>query len=124
MANSQEKTGGYMRTVLRFVALFSFAGLLAAPAATIYNNLTPNNQIAIATQPESAGLEIETGDDFLLNSQSIINTASFVGLIVPGTAGTPSISDVVVEMYRVFPKDSDAIRTPNVPTRVNSPSDV
>jgi len=31
---------------------------------------------------------------------------------------------VVVEIYRVFPKDSDAQRTPRVPTRNNSPSDV
>jgi hypothetical protein len=68
--------------------------------------------------------EIEAGDDFLLGSQTIINKASFVGLIVPSTGGTPSISEVVAEMYRVFPKDSDTVRTPHVPTRVNSPSDV
>ncbi|MBS0642361.1 MAG: PEP-CTERM sorting domain-containing protein, partial [Proteobacteria bacterium] len=37
---------------------------------------------------------------------------------------TGSIGNVVVEVYRVFPKDSDTVRTPNVPTRVNSPSDV
>ena len=29
-----------------------------------------------------------------------------------------------MEIYRVFPKDSDAVRTPRVPTRANSPSDV
>jgi hypothetical protein len=29
----------------------------------------------------------------------------------------------VLETYRVFPKDSNTVRTPNVPTRVNSPSD-
>ena len=101
--------------------------MLAAPAsgASIYNNLTPNNQMAIATRPGSPGVfEIEAGDDFLLGSQTIINTASFVGLIVPAPGGTPSISEVVAEMYRVFPKDSDTVRTPHVPTRVNSPSDV
>ena len=27
-------------------------------------------------------------------------------------------------MYRVFPLDSDTVRTPKVPTRANSPSDV
>ena len=27
-------------------------------------------------------------------------------------------------MYRIFPLDSNAARTPNVPTRANSPSDV
>jgi hypothetical protein len=30
----------------------------------------------------------------------------------------------VVEIYRVFPLDSNTARTPNVPTRANSPSDV
>src|SRR5712692_7110447 len=97
--------------------------MLAAPAFgdTIYNNLTPNNQIAVATRPDSPGtFEIEAGDDFFLGSQTIINKASFVGLIVPSPGLTPSISEVVAEMYRVFPKDSDTVRTPNVPTRVNS----
>jgi hypothetical protein len=101
--------------------------MLAAPAFgdTVYNNLTPNNLMAVATRPGSPGtLEIEASDDFFLGSQTIINKASFVGLIVTGTGGTPSISEVVAEMYRVFPKDSDTVRTPNVPTRVNSPSDV
>ena len=100
--------------------------MLASPtfAATIYNNLTPNNQMALTTRPESAGkFEIETADDFALTSQSIINSASFVGLLVPGTGGS-SISNVVVEMYRIFPLDSNTARTPNVPTRANSPSDV
>jgi hypothetical protein len=59
-----------------------------------------------------------------------ITGASFTGLI----AGAPlsSIGDVRVEIYRVFPKESDVGRTsgpptfstPQVPTRVNSPSDV
>ena len=97
----------------------------SAPGATIYNNLTPNDSMAIATRPDSSsGFEIEAGDDFFLSSQTIINGASFVGLIVPGTSGTPAISQVVAEMYRVFPLDSNTARTPNVPTRVNSPSDV
>ena len=104
-----------------------FLTLLAAPASadTIYNNLVPTDQMAIATRPESAGkFEIEAGDDFLLSTSSSITKASFVGLIVPGASGTPSISEVVAEIYRVFPNDSDSGRTPNVPTRMNSPSDV
>jgi hypothetical protein len=123
-------TGVYMtrrfdhRAMLLSICLLA---MLAAPAsgATIYNNLTPNNLMATATRPDTPGVfEIEAGDDFLLGSQTIINTASFVGLIVPGTGGTPSISEVVAEMYRVFPKDSDTVRAPHVPTRANSPSDV
>jgi hypothetical protein len=104
----------------------TFATLVTpAIGATVYNNLTPNNQMAIATNPGSPGtFEIEAGDDFFLGSQTIINSASFVGLMVPGTGGTPAISGIVAEMYRVFPLDSNTARTPNVPTRVNSPSDV
>ncbi len=118
-----------MRTMVRhgvwWVAALSLSVLVAAPAmgAVIYNNLTPNNLMAIATRPDTFAFEIEAGDDFVLGSRTSINAASFVGLIVPG-AGIPSVAQVVVEMYRVFPKDSDTLRTPNVPTRVNSPSDV
>jgi hypothetical protein len=109
------------------IAAFALAAMLEMPAigAVIYNNLTPNNLMAIATRPETGGgFEIEAGDDFVLSSQTLINSVSFVGLVVPGTGGTPSISDLVMEMYRVFPLDSNAVRTPNVPTRANSPSDV
>jgi hypothetical protein len=124
-----------MRHVGSCVTALGIGAMLAAPAFadTIYNNLTPNNQIAVSTRPDFPGtFEIEAGDDFLLGSQTIINKASFVGLIVPGTGGTPSISEVVAEMYRVFPNDSNVARTsgpptfstPQVPTRVNSPSDV
>jgi len=98
----------------------------SSSAATIYNNLTPNNQIAIATRPGSPGvLEIEAADDFDLTATAIINQASFSGLMVPNpTGGSFSIANVTVEIYRVFPNDSDTTRMPNVPTRTNSPSDV
>jgi hypothetical protein len=107
--------------------------LTPAFSATIYNNLTPNTMMAIATRPDTAPFEIEAGDDFFLGAESIINTASFVGLVVPAVgAPAPVISQVVVEIYRVFPADSNVARTsgpptfstPQVPTRVNSPSDV
>lgn len=115
-----------MRQQFACLIALGLGGMLAAPAfgATIYNNLTATNLVAVATRPASAGaFEIETGDDFFLGSQTIINTASFVGLIVPGASGIPSISEVVAEIYRVFPLDSDTTRTSHVPTRVNSPSD-
>jgi hypothetical protein len=116
-----------MKFELKAVLVVSLGAMLASPGfgATIYNNLTPNNLIATATRPDSSGgFEIEAGDDFFLGSQTSINSASFVGLIVPGPSGTPSISEVVAEIYRVFPADSNTTRTPNVPTRTNSPSDV
>jgi hypothetical protein len=71
--------------------------------------------------PSGSGIqETETGDDFVLTQQTSITSATFTGLI-PSTA---NITGVVVELYHVFPNDSNATRTPNVPTRANSPSDV
>src|SRR5262249_98393 len=49
--------------------------------------------------------------------------ATFTGLVPAGT-DISHVSQVVVEIYRVFPNDSDTNRTINVPTRKNSPSDV
>jgi hypothetical protein len=107
---------------------FLLGAIFVAPAsaAVIYNNLTPNNSMAMASRPGGPGVfEIEAADDFVLGSTiTTINSASFVGLLVPGTGGMPSISEIVVEIYRVFPKDSNTVRIPNVPTRTNSPSDV
>jgi hypothetical protein len=117
-----------MRNVVTLIAaawLAMFYALSAFGASpVVYNNLTPNNQIAIASRPDTAAFEIEAADDFVLASATNIDSASFTGLIVPGTAGTPAVSQVVVEIYRVFPADSDTTRIPLVPTRANSPSDV
>ena len=67
--------------------------------------------------------EIESADDFVLTHSTSITSATFTGLLPVG-APLSDIGKVVVEIYRVFPKDSDTTRTPAVPTRVNSPSDV
>ena len=46
------------------------------------------------------------------------------GLLTATPAGAiPVVNDVEIELYHVFPVDSDPTRTPNVLTRVNSPSD-
>ena len=50
--------------------------------------------------------------------------AIVVGLLTAAPASAiPVVNDVEIELYHVFPVDSDAARTPNVVTRVNSPSD-
>ena len=87
-----------------------------------YNNDFPNDLIGTASRPESAGkIEIESADDFLIKSNPTrITGATFTGLIPAGA----TIDDVRVEIYRVFPNDSNTVRTPNVVTRTNSPSDV
>ena len=84
--------------------------------------------MATASRPDSNGnFEIETGDDFISTTTTSITGATFTGLLT----GDGSVSNVRVEIYRVFPKDSDVGRTSGPPTfstrsatRVNSPSDV
>jgi hypothetical protein len=109
-----------------------FALSLARPVLAdpvFFSTGTTDGKMAAVTQPSSSGkIEIETGDDFVLTSQSLITSATFVGLLSGGT----TIGEVRVEIYRVFPVDSNVARTsgapnfstPQVPTRVNSPSDV
>ena len=75
--------------------------------------------------------EIESADDFVLTGATSITKATFTGLLTGG-ATPANIGEVRVEIYRVFPALSDVGRTsgpptfstPQVPTRVNSPSDV
>jgi hypothetical protein len=95
-----------------------------------YNNDFPNNLVGMASRPESLGkIEIESADDFFSNSSPTrITSGTFTGLIPTGA----TIGEVRVEIYRVFPNDSNVGRTsgppifstPQVPTRANSPSDV
>jgi hypothetical protein len=101
---------------------------LAAPASADPFNFSTGNtdaKMASASRPQSAGkFEIESADDFVTTApQTSITSATFTGLIT-GSSPILSIGAVTVEIYRVFPLDSDTTRTPNVPSRVNSPSDV
>jgi hypothetical protein len=110
-------------------------GLLTSmPAAAtpfFFSTGDPDGKMATASRPASAGkFEIESADDFVLTQPTSITNATFTGLLTGG-ATVADIGQVVVEIYRVFPKDSDVGRTSgpptfstsNVPTRVNSPSD-
>src|SRR5436309_11147541 len=108
---------------------------LTAPVAAtpfFFSTGNPDGRIATATRPESAGkFEIESADDFVLTGSTSITKATFTGLLT-GSATPTNIGEVRVEIYRVFPFDSDVGRTSGpptfstaeVPTRVNSPSDV
>jgi hypothetical protein len=105
---------------LAVAAGLALAGPLLAESFS-FTTGGPDGKIAFATRPSTgAPFEIESGDDFILSNQTRINKASFTGLVTGG--GT--IGQVVVEIYRVFPKDSMVPPSGNVPTRVNSPSDV
>ena len=107
------------------IAALAFAAVVmqlpAAADSFFFSTGNPDGLMATTTRPSGPGIqETETGDDFVLTQQTSINSATFTGLI-PSTA---NITGVVVEMYHVFPNNSDTNRTPSVPTRLNSPSDV
>jgi hypothetical protein len=97
-----------------------------ASASTFFFSTGSPDPLSIGTlsRPASTGLiQTETADDFVLNQCVLINQATFTGLLTSG-ASVGSINRVEVEIYHVFPVDSDTNRTPAVVTRVNSPSDV
>jgi hypothetical protein len=117
------------------MALVGLAGGQPANAQQFFFSTgDPDGKIATATRPGTGGaFEIESADDFALTGPTTLTGASFTGLFVPPPGGiTGAPTDVVVEIYRVFPDDSNVGRTSGpptfstnqVPTRVNSPSDV
>jgi hypothetical protein len=118
-----------MTTHLRFSAssigaLLGLMGSLVAwpvGAAPFFSTGDPDGRMATASRPVAGGTEIESADDFVLGSTTRITGATFTGLI---TGIAPTVGEVVVEFYRVFPKDSVNPPSGNVPTRVNSPSDI
>ena len=125
-----------MRVSFARAAVLASVGLLTAlPAAAdpfFFSTGNVTNSIATASRPASAGkFEIESADDFVLTSFTSITHATFTGLLTGG-ATTANLAEVRVEIYRVFPADTDVTRTSGpptfstnkVPTRVNSPSDV
>ena len=122
-----------IRRITGFGAAFALVLLLGATASAapfFFTTGDPDGRLGAATRPDSRGkIEIEAADDFILPSETCITQATFTGLLFHGGRG--EIRDVVVEIYRVFPNDSDVGRTsgfptfstPQVPTRVNSPAD-
>jgi len=106
-----------------------FASFVLAVAVTIPAGGAPifistgdvNGQMALASRPSSAGVdEIEAADDFVLGAAALLKSGTFTGLLPSGSA----VTSVTVEIYRVFPLDSNDPPSGKVPTRVNSPSDV
>jgi len=99
------------------------AGGPATASSLQFSTGNVTNAIAAASRPASTGkVEIEAADDFDLPLQATIDSATFYGLLPSSATGT--VTRVVAKIYRVFPQDSNVARTPNVPTRSNSPADV
>src|SRR5262245_1818667 len=100
---------------------------LATPAWAgpfLFSTGTADGLLGGLSQPAGSGkLETETADNFILTETTSLAQATITGLITPGTS-LANILNVEVEVYRVFPNDSDSARKPLVPTRTNSPADV
>ena len=113
------------RGLLCVLGVMALATSRSGADVVLFDSGAPDGKIATASRPDAGGkAEIESADDFLAPGGFHITGATFTGLIVPdANGGSPTIGQVVVEIYRVFPKDS-APFSGNVPTRANSPSDV
>ena len=114
-----------MRRVFTVLAVGALLNSLPAAAAPFFFSTgSPDGRMATASRPSSTGkIEIESADDFIVTSLTTITGASFTGLLT-GDVTTADLGNVGVEIYRVFPNDSTNPPSGNVPTRVNSPSDV
>ena len=106
----------------------------ASAASFFFSTGNPDGLMATASRPgPSSGVnqETEAADDFVLTDPTSLTSATFAGLIPTGVA-LSDVAEVRVEIYRIFPVDSNTARTSGpptfstsqVPTRVNSPSDV
>src|SRR3954454_533132 len=93
------------------VSIGLLTALPASAAPFFFSTGDPDGKIATATRPDAGGkFEIESADDFLLPGAASITSATFTGLLTGG-ASIGDVDQVVVEIYRVFPLDSDVGRT-------------
>jgi hypothetical protein len=96
----------------------------ASAASFSFSTGAPDGKIATLSRPASPGkIQTETADDFVVTQSIVISQATFTGLLPTGAA-LSSIGGVEIEIYHVFPGDSDTNRVPAVLTRANSPGDV
>lgn len=112
----------------RVPLLVGTLGVMLAPAAVagpfFFSTGNPDGKIGTLSRPASGSLlQTETADDFILPQATRITQATFFGLLPSGTP-LSSITNIEVELYHVFPKDSADPPSGNVPVRVNSPADV
>jgi hypothetical protein len=111
-------------TVSLAMALLAWVGPAGA-TPFFFSTGDVDGKIGTASRPSGGGkIEIETGDDFVVSGGTLkLTSATFQGLL-PSASPLSNVSQVVVEIYRVFPRDSNDPPSGHVPTRVNSPSDV
>jgi hypothetical protein len=114
-----------MRRISCFLAalpLTLILGTTASAGTFFFSTGAPDGRIASASYPEGRGkTEHESADDFILTGRTVLQTASFTGVLFHGGPGEGR--EVNVELYHLFPQDSNPTRPPQVPTRMNSPAD-
>lgn len=127
LRNLSSSGGTTMTTRISVTVLtLAFAVCFAAGAQAdrfSFSTGSPDGKLGALSRPSGQGLETETADDFALTQATVVSGATIHGLIPTGTP-VSSIARVEVEIYHIFPLDSDTARTPSVTSRMNSPSDV
>lgn len=120
--NNHHRVSTYLAFRLIGIGL-ALHGASAHATPYFFSSGTPDGKMAALARLGPVPVDTETADDFVIAGKTRITGATFTGLL---TNGVPlsSISDIRVEIYRVFPKDSASPPSGNVPTRANSPSDV
>jgi len=108
---------------LLFCAIVCSAGLPATAGDFVFRTGEPNGDAAVGARfPSHDRNEIEAADDFVLDQETAIRSATFTGLF--GYRGSLSaVQRVDVKIFRVFPLDSAEPPPGFVPTRTNSPAD-
>ena len=116
-----------MRRLASFALTLALVSFTPPAWAGSFNFSTgdPDGRLGAAARVGGGGLlDIEAGDDFITTApQTSLTSMSFFGLL-PGVTSANSVSQVVVEVYRIFPLDSTSPPSGRVPSRVNSPGDV
>ena len=114
------------RLIITCIATLSVAIFTAMPAVAdsfSFSTGNPDGLIATLSRVASPGkLETETADDFVTTQTTILNSATFIGLLPSGTP-LSAVTQVEIELYNVFPIDSTNPPDGRVLTRKNSPSD-
>jgi hypothetical protein len=116
----------HLRAILAFsLTLTAFFALAPGASASTFSFSTGDPDGLIGTLSgvsTTTHIQTETADDFTLAETTLITQATFTGLLPLGAVPS-SITNVEVEIYRVFPNDSVNPPSGMVPTRDNSPAD-
>ena len=123
MKNLRQKTLGLVVFVAVFTISLSVGVTSGFASSFFFSTGDPDGLIGTLSRPATlVNIQTETADDFVLTQPTSITNATFIGLL-PSGAPLSNITNVEIEFYHVFPKDSVDPPSGNVFTRANSPAD-